>query len=77
MPCRKFDSFYNPLVRAYESILEFQKIMVDDDLKIMSEYKTDVLPTVIIFKNGKIFEKIEGTPPNLLKFEKKIRNLAK
>ena len=77
IPCKRFNPFFEDLNSSYKSMIDFQKIDIDENMDMVSKYDIDILPTIIILERDKILEKIVGSPPNFLKFEKKIRNLIK
>lgn len=67
-PCRMLGVILDRTSKVYKNA-RFAKLDVESNPKITSEFSIASLPTVIIFKDGKIVEKITGlvSEANLLK----------
>lgn len=73
-PCNIQDSIIEDLKKKFEENVEFRKIDVDKDYDLADKYKVNVIPTIIIEKNGKFWAKFVGvTKMHIL--EKKIREI--
>jgi len=59
-PCRMLAPIIENLANEYAGKLKVGKVNVDDEGLLASEYGIVSIPTVIIFVNGKIVEKIVG-----------------
>ncbi len=42
---------------------EIVKINIDENLNVSSEYNIEVVPTMLVFKNGKVIDKAVGYMP--------------
>ena len=59
-PCRMVSPIVDSLAQEYEGRLKVCKVNVDDEGALASEYAIVSIPTVLIFKNGKIAERSVG-----------------
>ena len=59
-PCKLLAPIIENLANEYAGKLKVGKVNVDDEGLLASEYGIVSIPTVIIFVNGKIVEKIVG-----------------
>jgi thiol-disulfide isomerase/thioredoxin len=57
---RQFLPEFEAQVRRNER--KFSSIRIDDIRDLCEEYEVEVYPTVIFFKNGNIFERLDGVP---------------
>jgi len=60
MPCQMMNPIINDLSQEFEGKIKIGKLNVDDAPNIASSFRIDAIPTLILFKNGKIFKKIIG-----------------
>jgi len=60
MPCRMIAPTVKRVAEEYEGKLKVCKLNVDEAPKIASEYSIMIIPTLAIFKNGKIQDKVIG-----------------
>jgi thioredoxin 1 len=63
MPCSMIAPTVKEIAKEYEGKLKVCKVNVDEAPKIASEYGIMSIPTLIIFKNGKIQDKVIGVAP--------------
>lgn len=75
-PCKIQDPIIEELKEKFGDKIEFKKIDVDKDSKFVDKYNIRSIPTLIIEKDGKIFEKYIGVT-NLHVLEKKINEALK
>jgi len=59
-PCRAIAPVIDELAGEYAGKLKVGKCNVDDNPKTPSQYQIRAIPTLIIFKDGKISEQITG-----------------
>jgi len=59
-PCLRFAPVIEQFAKAYEGKLKVCKLNVDEAPKISSNYEIMSIPTLAIFKNGKVVNKIIG-----------------
>jgi len=71
-PCKMIAPLLQELAQEYESKLKVGKVNVEESPKIATQYAVMSVPTLILFKNGKVMEQIVGalTKPQL---ERKIK----
>ena len=61
-PCRKL----SPILEEVESELsgvKFSKINTDENMDVAREYQVSGLPTLLVFKNGEVVERLVGLMP--------------
>ncbi|QSZ26577.1 thioredoxin [Aceticella autotrophica] len=74
-PCRMVSPIIDELAHDYEGKVKVGKINVDKENELAMKFKVMSIPTIIIFRDGKIVEKIVGAKPKA-EFENFInRNL--
>jgi len=59
-PCRAVSPVVDELYKEYEGKVDFVKINVDDNGKLAQKYNVSSIPTLAIFKNGKIVSQKSG-----------------
>lgn len=59
-PCRAVAPVLEELSAAYEGKIDFYKLNVDENTNVPAEYDIRVIPTIILFKNGKEADKVTG-----------------
>ncbi len=75
-PCKMQEPVIEELKEKFGDKVEFKKIDVDKNEELANKYKVMAVPTLIIEKDGKIFEKYVGlTKTHVL--EKKINDALK
>jgi thioredoxin 1 len=71
-PCRMVAPIVEELAKEYGGRILFGKLNVDDNREINLRYNIMSIPTFLIFKNGKLVDRIIGAlPKNML--EKEIK----
>jgi thioredoxin 1 len=67
-PCRMIAPIVEELGTEYEGRLKVGKVNVDDNQEIAARYGISSIPTVMLFKDGQLKERITGAvPKNVLK----------
>lgn len=51
------------LARKYAGKIAFAKLNVSENQKAAKKYKIKAIPTLLVFKNGKIVDRIVGAKP--------------
>lgn len=74
-PCRMLGPVLEELAGEYEGKISFGKLNVDDNKKIAAEHGVMSIPTLLIFKDGKVAEKITGALPKQMLEPKLIAHL--
>ena len=59
-PCHFIAPILKEIAKEYEGKLNVCKLNVDENPKTASEYEIMAIPTLLIFKNGKLVDKIVG-----------------
>ena len=62
-PCRMIAPMIEELARDYAGKVVFAKLNVDENPKTASQYRIMAIPTLLIFKNGKLADQIVGVVP--------------
>lgn len=62
-PCRIIGPIVEELASAYEGRVIMTKINVDDNPVIPQKYQVTSIPTLIIFKEGKMVDRVVGAMP--------------
>ena len=59
-PCKMIAPVLEELAKEYDGKVKVAKINVDDSPNTAGEYGVRSIPTLILFKNGKVFEQTVG-----------------
>ena len=59
-PCKKLAPTMEVLAEEYKELITVTKLDVDISQDVSSEYFVKNTPAILIFKNGKVFERIIG-----------------
>lgn len=59
-PCRIIAPVIDEIAESYGAKIKVGKVNVDDNSKIASQYGIRSIPTVILFKDGKVAEQVIG-----------------
>lgn len=59
-PCRAVAPVMDEIAQEFEGSVKVGKINVDEQSELAAKYKIMSIPTVILFKNGQIAEKVTG-----------------
>jgi thioredoxin 1 len=59
-PCRMQTPILDELEKKMGDSIEVRKIDVDQDLELAQKYEIRVVPTLIIEKDGKVIQTLEG-----------------
>ena len=62
-PCRMVAPILEEIANEYQDLLKIVKVNVDENPKIAGEYGIMSIPTMMIFKNGKMVETSVGAMP--------------
>ena len=62
-PCRMISPVIEELAKVYTGKIVFGKLNVDENRKVPTEYQIMSIPTILIFKNGKLVDRIVGAMP--------------
>ncbi len=62
-PCRMIGPIFEELSAQYAGKVKFAKVNVDENPKTPANYGVRGIPTLILFKAGKIVEQVVGAVP--------------
>jgi len=62
-PCRMISPIIDELAKEYAGKILFGKLNVDLNRKIPMEYQIMSIPTILIFKDGKLVDRLVGARP--------------
>lgn len=62
-PCRIIAPVVEEISSSYTGRIKVGKLNVDDNHETTMKYGIRSIPTIIIFKNGKVFEQVIGAVP--------------
>jgi thioredoxin 1 len=74
-PCKMIAPIVDELAVEYEGKLKFGKVDVDNHQQIAMQYGIRSIPTLLIFKSGKVVEQIVGAAPKKSLLEKLLKHL--
>jgi thioredoxin len=74
-PCKMIAPIVEELATEYEGKLKIGKVDVDNHQKIAMQYGIRSIPTLLIFKSGKVVEQIVGAAPKKTVVEKLSKHL--
>ena len=63
-PCRTLAPILEALALQYKGKIVFGKLNVDENPRTAMTYQTMSIPTLLIFKNGKLVDRIVGALPS-------------
>jgi thioredoxin 1 len=75
-PCKMLDPVVGQLAREWDGIVKVVKLDVDDAPRLAANFGVMGVPTLILFKNGVIVERVTGYQPKD-RLEKKFQNHLK
>lgn len=62
-PCRMLAPTIEELANEYAGRVKVAKLNIDDNQDIASQYGISSIPTVMVFKNGQMVERVVGLNP--------------
>lgn len=62
-PCRMIAPIIEELAKEMQGKVVFGKLNVDENMEIPSRYYISAIPTLLIFKGGKLVDKVVGALP--------------
>ncbi|MBL7136882.1 MAG: thioredoxin [Candidatus Marinimicrobia bacterium] len=72
MPCVKMGPIFKELAEEYDTKIKFAKVNVEKSQALAQRFGIRSIPTLLIFKDGKIVSQIIGVHPKR-NLEKKIK----
>ena len=74
-PCRIISPILEEMARDYAGKIFFGKLNVDENRQVATQYQTMSIPTILVFKNGKLVDRIVGAMPRRLMEPRITRHL--
>lgn len=74
-PCNMIHPIIEELAKDYAGKIVFGKLNVDENRKVAMQYQTMSIPTLLVFKEGELADRITGAMPRKLLEPKIIRHL--
>jgi thioredoxin 1 len=62
-PCRMLMPTVEQLATEYEGRVKIGKVNTDENVQTAAGYGITSIPTVMLFKNGEMVDKVVGAPP--------------
>lgn len=59
-PCRMLGPVIDELAKEYEGKVRVGKLNVDDNQSVASRYNVSAIPTLLVFKGGKVEQQMVG-----------------
>ena len=59
-PCKMIAPFIEELAKEYSNRVKICKINIDENQKVANNYGVMSIPTLMVFKNGKVLEQVVG-----------------
>ena len=59
-PCKMVGPIVSEIADEYEGIVKVGKVNVDEQPELAMEYQVSAIPTLFIFKNGQVADKMIG-----------------
>jgi thioredoxin 1 len=64
-PCRMIGPIIEELAREMKGKAVFGKLNIDENIATANKYRISAIPTLMIFKNGKLIDKVVGAYPKI------------
>ena len=62
-PCRKLSPIMDEVEQEFSEKAKFTKINTDNNIDLAKEYQISGIPTLLLFKNGELVERMVGLMP--------------
>ena len=59
-PCRMISPVIEEIATEFDGKYKVGKINVDEEMELAVQYKVEVIPTLMVFKDGKLYKKAVG-----------------
>jgi thioredoxin 1 len=66
-PCHALAPTFQQLSEEYRGRVRFAKLDVEADLQVPAHYGVQAMPTLLMFKNGKVCARVVGPHPSRVK----------
>ena len=65
-PCRSLEPIVEELAAEYEGRVKFVQVNIDESRQTPTSFGIMAVPTLILFKNGEVIDKITGFKPKAI-----------
>jgi thioredoxin 1 len=65
-PCRSLEPIVEELAAEYEGKVKFVQVNIDESRQTPTSFGIMAVPTLILFKNGEVIDKITGFKPKAI-----------
>jgi thioredoxin 1 len=62
-PCRTIGPIIEQLAREMKGKVVFGKLNIDENMQTANKYRISAIPTLMVFKDGKLIDKLVGAYP--------------
>jgi thioredoxin 1 len=62
-PCRALAPALDAIAKTYDGRIKVVKVNVDDAGELAAQYQIQGVPTLMVFRDGKVVETMVGVPP--------------
>ena len=69
-PCRAISPVIDELAVDYDGVVKVGKVNIDDNESLAAEYSVASIPTLLLFKDGEVVERVTGVVPKAQLVEK-------
>ena len=76
MPCKAITPVLENLAKAYEGKVKIVKLNVDDHQQVATQFSVRAIPTLLVFKGGKMVQALTGGQANKKMIEETIKTVA-
>lgn len=76
MPCKALATTFEQVAQKYSNKITFAKLNIDENPNVASKYRIMSIPTLLLFKDGKVVDQITGLVP-AKKIESAIEKVLK
>jgi thioredoxin 1 len=73
-PCRQIAPLIDELAAKYDGKVKIGKVNVDEQSGLAQQYGISAIPTLLLFKDGEIVDRMQGVPPRS-KLESRLDSL--
>ncbi len=63
MPCKMIEPSFKALSEQYDTKIKFGRLNTDENPRTPTQYNIMGIPTIILFKDGKVVDQIVGAVP--------------
>lgn len=69
-PCRVMNPVIAKLAADFADVIKVGKVNIDEDGQLASDYSIEAIPTILLFSEGKVVERLVGVVPKSVLVEK-------